>query len=568
MFCLPFRRTPLISHKIAGVFMHRKAIAIVIILLPLCTAAGTGKPEKIGGVPFDMPAITAPVFPDRQEAITTHGAIGDGRTLNTDAIEAAISSVAKAGGGRVVIPPGSWLTGPIRLRSNIDLHLERGSVLLFSRKFEDYPLVKREGSSRAYRCLSPISGSQLENIAITGTGIIDGGGDAWRPVKKIKMTAGDWKRLIASGGAVENEIWWPSAAAMNGDKYIKELEKTKQKPLPEEYAVAREYLRPDLLLLVGCRNVLLDGPTFQNSPMFCVHPIQCSNMIIRNIFITNEWTAQNGDGLDIGSCFNVLVDNITVTAGDDGICLKPGKKESGASRTASCENIVIQNSVVYRAHGGFVIGSETYGGAKNILVRNCVFSGTDVGLRFKSGRTRGGLIEKIYVENIRMIDIAREAILFDTYYGEDTEGKAQSDQRDVQPVNEKTPHFRDFSISNVVCNGAERAILVNGLPEMPVESICITNARITAKKGMLCVDAAGISLTDVSLRIGGGPIVSLNHSKNIVLKQMDVAASDMPFLFIGDSDVSGVRLKDVDLTRAGQAIGLGAGGSESAIVKE
>ena len=534
---------------------------------PLFLFGGDQKKIELSGIPFPMPAISLPVIPSHDENIVAYGAVADGRTMNTNAIESAITAAAKAGGGRVVVPAGTWLTGPVRLQSNINLHLEKGAVLLFSRKFEDYPRVRREGSSRSYRCISPISGTGLQNIAITGEGIIDGGGDAWRPVKKSKLTAGDWKRLVAGGGAVEGDIWWPSAAAMNGENYIKELEKSKKNPLPEEYAVAREYLRPDLLLLVGCRTVLLDGPTFQNSPMFCVQPIQCSNMVVRNIFINNEWNAQNGDGLDIKSCYNVLIDNVTVNAGDDGICLKPGKIEKGASRTASCENIVIQNSVVYHGHGGFVIGSETYGGARNIFVRNCIFSGTDVGLRFKSGRTRGGLIEKIYIENVRMMNIVHEAILFDTYYGEDAEGKAQSDQRDVRPVNERTPRFRDFTLSNITCNGAARAMLINGLPEMPVEAISMKDIKITAEKGMLCIDAKDIVLTDASLQTSSGPVFSLRHTHGMTLKRVDVLPADKPFLFIGDSDVAGIRLIETELTRAAKGIELGAGALESAVIK-
>ena len=250
-----------------------------------------------------------------------------------------------------------------------------------------------------------------------------------------------------------------------------------------------------------------------------------------------------------------------------GICLKPGKIEKGASRTASCENIVIQNSVVYHGHGGFVIGSETYGGARNVFVRNCVFSGTDVGLRFKSGRTRGGLVEKIYIENVRMMNIVHEAILFDTYYGEDAEVKAQSEQREVQPVNDRTPRFREFTLSNITCNGAARAILINGLPEMPVEAISLSNVKITAEKGMLCVDAKDVGLTDASLQTSSGPVFSLHHMHGMMLQRVNVLPADKPFLFIGDSDVAGIRLIETEPTQAAKGIEFGAGAMESAVVK-
>lgn len=166
-----------------------------------------------------------------------------------------------------------------------------------------------------------------------------------------------------------------------------------------------------------------------------------------------------------------------------------------------------------------------------------------------------------------MMNIVREAILFDTYYGEDTEGKAQSDQRDVQPVNERTPQFRNFALSNIICNGAARAMLINGLPEMPVEAISMKNIKITAEKGILCVDAKDMELTEVSLQISGGPVFSLRHTHGMTLRRVDVLPADKPFLFIGDSDVAGIRLIETELTRAAKGIELGAGALESAVIK-
>ncbi|MHC4170980.1 MAG: glycoside hydrolase family 28 protein, partial [Planctomycetota bacterium] len=307
----------------------------------------------LDSLPFAMPEFKAPEFPNRTFLITDYGAVSDGQTKNTEAIAKTIGACAKAGGGTVVVPAGFWMTGPILLKSNVNLHLDKGAIIVFSSAIEDYPMVQRtfEGLE-SIRRQSPISGGNLENIAITGDGVIDGSGGVWRPVKKYKLRESDWRKLVSSGGAVDEaaDIWWPSQAALNGAKTVAEL-KNRQAPVAE-YIQAAEYLRPVMVSLVSCKNVLLDGPTFQNSPAWNIHPLMCENMTIRNITVRNPWFSQNGDGLDLESCKNVVVHNCSFDVGDDAMCMKSGKDEYGRQRGIPTENVAIWDCTVYHGHGG------------------------------------------------------------------------------------------------------------------------------------------------------------------------------------------------------------------------
>lgn len=462
------------------------------------------------------PAIPLPSFPNRRVSICEHGAVPDGLVDNTSAFAAAINACAQAGGGRVVIPRGIWPTGPIQLQSNIDLHLEEGAVVLFSPRFEDYPLTSTsfEGYDRV-RCTSPLSGHGLESIAITGRGVFDGSGHAWRPVKRSKLTAGQWHELVSSGGVVNErgDIWWPSEQAPHGEALIRELERGETPAILDDYAEAREYRRPVLLSLVDCRRVLLDGPTFQNSPAWMLHPLLCEDVTIRNIFVRNEWCAQNGDGLDLDSCRNVRVTGSVFDVGDDAICLKSGKDEAGRRRGRPCEGIWIDNCTVYRGHGGFTIANEMSGGVRNVYVSDGTFIGTDIGLRFKSTRGRGGVVGNIRVERVNMLRIAGDAISFDLHYGR---RRSDSEEDTAFPASEETPIFRDISIRNVVCRGANRAILVRGLPEMPVHQLCFEDVSISSRRGAEFIAADAVQLKRCEIVPEDGPAITLRDSKDVV----------------------------------------------------
>jgi polygalacturonase len=367
---------------------------------------------------FQMPKVKEPSFSKSVINLADFGGSGDGKTLNTEIIDHAIASLVKTGGGKLVIPPGIWLTGPVRLQSNIELHLEAGALLQFTSDYKQYPLmVLNIKGEKDVQSASPIFGEDLENVAITGRGVIDGAGEAWRPVKEFKLTEAEWKALPASGFVDQSgSTWWPSREASEGGRLVQRLRASSSFD-PKDYEPAHLFLRPRLLKLVNCRKVLLEGVTFQNSPSWTLNPTLCEDLTIRDVTARNPWYGQNTDALDVESCRNVVIRDSTFDVGDDGICLKSGLDVAGRHMGAPTENVWIENCIVYHAHGGFTIGSEISGGVRNIGVNNCLFMGTDIGLRFKSARGRGGVVEKIYVANVRMTSIPGEAINFSMYYG-------------------------------------------------------------------------------------------------------------------------------------------------------
>jgi polygalacturonase len=450
--------------------------------------------QYINAAPFKMPAPELPAIPQRTDSITTYGAIGDGETLNTKAIQQTINTCADNGGGKVVIPAGLWLTAPIELKSNIELHLDEGAILLFTKDHTQFPIITTPGGHK-YFVMSPIYGYKLHDIAITGSGIINGSGDSWRPLKKSKATDAQWKNLQKSGGVVSSDgsMWWPSEEAMNGEDYLKKLKKKDKEVTADDYLPARDYLRPYMVLLNGCKKILINGPTFMNSPKFGFVPQNCTNLVVRNLKINNEWYAQNGDGMDIINCKNVLIYKCTVNAGDDGICMKSSRSSSDTSGNASLQNIVIADCKVYHAHGGFVIGSNTDGGMENISVKNCSYINTDVGIRIKSDRTRGGLVHHIFIDGIYMNNIQDNAIVFDSYY------EQKNPERKQLPVTPTTPRFQDFYFNNIYCASAGKAISITGLPESPVDHIYFNNVNIHADKGNTSVDATNIIFNQVKV---------------------------------------------------------------------
>jgi len=520
-----------------------------------------------------LPVIQPTKFKADTFNIVKYGAVSDGITLNTKSINDAIAACNKKGGGVVLVPDGFWLTGPIVLQSNVNLRLTRGALLQFTKDFNQYPLVEGnfEGVS-AVRNQSPISASKAVNIAITGSGVIDGNGDAWRAVKKDKLTEGQWKKLVASGGIVgqDGRTWYPTEKSVKGFA-TKDAGVLKDGKTVKDFEDIKDFLRPNLVVLNGCKQVLLEGVTFQNSPAWCLHPLMCENLTIRNVYAKNPWYAQNGDGIDVESCKNVLLENSTFDVGDDGICIKSGKDEEGRKRGMPTENMIVRNCVVYHAHGGFVIGSEMSGGARNLFVSDCSFIGTDIGLRFKTTRGRGGVVEKIYVKNINMKDIAGEAILFDMYYMAKDPVPLPGETREAPkvvllPVTEATPQFRDFHVSNIVCDGAEKAIFFRGLPEMNVKNIEMSNLVLMARKGIELEEATGIQLKNIKLVLKEtNPVVSVLNSNNIVLDHLEYGSNADLLLSVKGDRVSGIKILNTDTGKAQKQTELGAGVSAGVV---
>ena len=500
----------------------------------------------------ERPVVQQVSFPLDTLSIVEAGARGDGQYLNTEAINTAIRTISKKGGGVVLVPGGLWLTGPIEMKSNVNLHVQRDAVILFTADFNAYKLVESNWEGEpAWRNQSPISGKNLENIAITGAGVIDGNGGAWRMVKREKMTDAQWKKLLASGGVVDDagKIWYPSESALLGAKRQQSGRKEGSNNA-EDFLAVKDFLRPNLLVFTSCKRILLEGVTIQNSPAWNIHPLMCEDLTVRNLTVRNPWYGQNGDGLDIESSKNVLVENSTFDVGDDAICIKSGRDKAGRERAMPTENVIIRNNIVYHGHGGFVIGSEMSGGARNIWVEDCSFIGTDIGLRFKTTRGRGGVVENIFINTINMVGIPGEAILFDMYYGIKgplpKAGLSGEDKADIPIVTEETPRFQNFEIRNIQVNGAAKGIFFRGLPEMSIKNILIENANMVVKKGVELIEASNITVKNLTLKTEeSDPLIHVHNSKNILFTDLKSAA-DIDLLM----QVSGASTEKVVLTGA------------------
>jgi unsaturated rhamnogalacturonyl hydrolase len=493
--------------------MKRHLIACIAILSCGFVVAQTTPNFKIAPTNFKRDTVS----------ILNFGANQNGYFLNTNAINEAIRFMNKKGGGVVVIPKGQWSTGPIVLLSNVNLHLTQGALVVFTSDFAQYPLVVSsfEGVDAA-RCQSPISAENQKNIAITGDGLFDGNGLYWRPIKKDKLSEDEWRRHIKNfGGALteDKKTWYPSKAAVEASTR-KDIGKLKDGKTLQDFEGIKDFLRPNMLRISKCDQVLIEGVTFENSPAWTTHFLMSKNLMIKKMIVKNPWWGTNTDAIDLESCSNVILEDCVFDTGDDGITIKSGRDEDGRKRGMPTQNIIVKNCTVYHAHGGFVVGSEMSGGAKNIYIDGCNFIGTDIGLRFKTVRGRGGVVENIYVNNIRMKDIVGEAILFDMYYSATDPIKINGEEDKVVvqkfPITEATPIFRNFKIENVVCDGASKALFVRGIPEMPIKNIVINNSFIKSREGIQIEEADSISIKNSTiLAFAESPILKITNAQHL-----------------------------------------------------
>jgi polygalacturonase len=326
-------------------------------------------------------------------------------------------------------------------------------------------------------------------------------------VKKNKLTDGEWKALVKSGGVVneKGDGWFPSREVMDGGKTLEHL-RASGSLNPADYEPIHQVLRTRMLRLIGCKRLLIQDVTFQNPPNWTMNPELCEDVSIINVQVRNSPVAQNSDALDLESCRRVIIRGCIFDTGDDGICIKSGLNAAGRRIGVPTEDVLVENCVVYHAHGGFTIGSEMSGGIRNVRVNNCLFMGTDIGLRFKTARGRGGVVENIHISNINMFDIPGDAINFSMSYGgksplDDTNAVAETN---FPPVTEETPQFRDIHIENVICRGAKNAIVLQGLPEMPLRDITLKNVSIKAQNGVAVIDAEKIAFENVRVENQSG----------------------------------------------------------------
>lgn len=542
---------------------------LIFFLLSIILSVSFTKAQKA----TNMPLVKLPAFKKDTVSIIKFNAVGNGLILNTKSIQAAIDQLSSKGGGVVLVPSGIWLTGPIVLKSSVNLHLSYGATLMFTKDFDQYPLVEGnwEGLPQM-RNQSPISALNATNIAITGKGIIDGNGDAWRMVKKDKLSESQWKKLVSSGGmlSADKKTWYPSEKSFQGSKTpnpgVKNPEKT-----PAYFDSIKDFLRPNLLLITQSSKILLEGVTFQNSPAWCLHPLMSEHITVRNITVKNPWYAQNGDGIDVESCKNVLIENSIFDVGDDALCMKSGRDAEGRKRGMPTENVTIRGCTVYASHGGFVIGSEMSGGVKNIYVSNCTFIGADIGLRFKTTRGRGGIVENIFIKDIFMKDIPGEAILFDMYYAAMDPVPLAGELRalpvvEIKPVNETTPVFRNIKISNVYCNGAGKGIFIRGLPEMHVKDIILENMVLQTNKGIDIQEASGISFRNIEMHSKeDNPLIDITQSDNLVFENINYKENvELLFRISGDRSQQ-INIKKTNSSRAKKSISFELGATEKAI---
>jgi len=479
---------------------------------------GAALPSASGAVDPTF-RVAAPSFPSNTVSLADHGGVGDGRTLNTAAFEKAFAALSEQGGGTLVVPRGFWLTGPIRFRSRINLHLERGALVRFSDDPSLYPLkVTDIKGEKQVDSTSPLSGEDLDDIAITGQGILDGGGDAWRPVKKGKLNEREWKALVGSGGVLDAKggVWWPSQSAMDGAKAVGELRRQGCLDLAA-YEPYHRFLRPRMLRFIGCRRVLIEGVTFRNPPAWTMNPTLCEDVSVLGVHVSNAAWAQNSDALDLESCRRAVIRDCVFDTGDDGICLKSGKDAAGRRIGIPTEEVLVEGCTDFHAHGGFVSGSEMSGGVRNVRVSNCTFLGTDIGLRFKSARGRGGVVEKILVEDLRMEDITAAAVDFNMYYGDKGAGEEPGEAAAPVRPDEGTPHFRDIRVRNLVCRGAGTAVVLRGLPENPIRDITLENVSFTSRNGISVKDADRVVFENVRMDNSEGEPVTASGVEHSVL---------------------------------------------------
>jgi polygalacturonase len=441
--------------------------------------------------PFEMPAFPELKFPEKKCNIEHFGAKNDGKTLNTKAFEAAITECANSGGGSVIVSNGTWLTGAIHLRSNINLYLEKDATILFSKKPEDYlPVVFTRFEGIELMNYSPfIYANNCENVSISGKGTLDGQGEDWLEWKAIQK--GDAQRLYKM--ADENVP-----------------------PAERIFAKKGDALRPFFVEFVNCKNVRLLDFTLKNSPMWSVHPLYSENVLIRGIKIIT--TGHNTDGIVIDSSRYILVDNVDLETGDDSISIKSGADKDGWRVNRPSENIVIKNSRMRMGHTGIAIGSEMSGGIRNIYIQDCIFSDSGQGVRVKSMPGRGGYVENVWTRDVQMNNIENAALQFDMAYDSSTN----------EPTTSVLPKIKDINVSNIKTAGnlPKYLIKIDGLPKQPLENITLSNITGSSKKGIMIGNAKKVNLENVAFSAEKKPYSTFTNVEELNITNSSCKKTD------------------------------------------
>jgi polygalacturonase len=385
--------------------------------------------------------IPLPQIPDKIFNITDYGAVGDGKTLNTAAIQKAVDAASAAGGGKVLVPAGNFLTGPFTLASSVNFHLAKNAVILISDDRATYPIVKA-------RYVDSITAKDAHDLKISGEGTIDGQGESW------------WN-------------------AFRADAHMTH--------------------RPYLIKLTNCQRVEVEGVTLQNSPMFHLVPQGCTDVTIRGVTIHSPGNAPNTDGID-PSGWNFLITHCTIDTGDDNIAIKPN-----GDRQPGNKNYLVTDCHFLRGHG-MSVGGGSAGGLDNLTVSNCTFVGTDSGIRIKTLRGNGGLLQNATYENLTMDSVKNPIYIID-WYPERTAPKDLATEK-PEPITDKTPFNKNIVIRNVTITNSPNAGTIRGLPEAPITDVLLSNVNISAETGMKIYFATGIKFVDSKITAQSGANVT------------------------------------------------------------
>jgi len=410
-------------------------------------------------------SVAQPVIPNRSVNLKDFGAIADGKTDNATAFKQAVDALTQKGGGTLIVPEGVWYTLPFELASNINLYLASNAKILFSPHFDDYKL-----KSKKYRPM--LYTQDAHDIVISGSGTIDGNGSAW----------------------------WPEA-----ERFKKEANRL--------HLSNNTSPRPRMVQFDHCVRVRVEGVTLTNSPVFNLVPMLCEDVTIDHIVIYNPNNAPNTDGIDPSASKRVVISHCSIDTGDDCIAVKAGSPAGVVT-----ENILVTDCAFGHGHG-CSIGSETYSGLKHMIVRRCSFDGTEIGVRFKSDRRRGGLVEDVTYQDLTMRNVG-EAIVISSYYqGTTTDIGSDGGTQKAQPITRTTPHWKNITVKNLkAVNGTKDAGMILGLPEMPAELITLENISIEAPKGLRMGYTQSVTLSNVQVSAKHGPVLIADKT-NVGLKQ-------------------------------------------------
>jgi polygalacturonase len=466
------------QHPRSTALRHARPWAALVATLALSLPALAQQPAASGGravgddpwaaVPEILARIKVPVFPSRDFLVTAFGAKGDGTTDCTEAFRRAIAACSKAGGGRVVVPAGRYLTGPIHLKSQVNLHVMAGATVLFSQDPAKYlPVVHTRWEGVELMNYSPLVYAwQAESIAITGDGTLDGQADA--------------------------EHWWPWKKASGPDSQKPDRDRLFQQaedgvPVEQRVYGAGHYLRPSFIEPYGCRNVLIEGVTIKGAPFWVIHPVLSKNVTVRDVKVVSQ--GPNNDGCDPESSEDVLIEDALFDTGDDCIALKSGRNADGRRIGVPVQNVVIRGCKMRAGHGGVTIGSEISGGARNVFAERCLMSSPDLerGLRIKTNTKRGGVIENVFVRDIEIGDVQLGPIDITMRY----------EPADSGPY---TPVIRNIRVERMRSRKSGYALFVQALAESPVRGLLVRDSVFRdVDKGSFLEGLVDLVLEDVTI---------------------------------------------------------------------